>query len=64
MADPHKVENEVLDYLAEAREEIKDMNPDDGLAHRLTAIEDTLGALAVYIDKAFAEMRGEESDDD
>lgn len=61
MADPHKVENEVLDYLAEAREQIKDMNPEDGLAYRLSEIEATLGALAVYIDIAFAEMRGEAS---
>jgi hypothetical protein len=63
-ADPHKVENEVLDYLAEVRDEIKDMHPDAGLTHRLDGIEATLGALAVYTDKAFAEIRGQASPED
>ena len=54
------MEDEVLDHLAEARERIKDMHPDEGLTHRLHAIEETLGALAVYLDMAFAEIRGEE----
>jgi hypothetical protein len=63
MADRYKVEREVSKYLAGVREEIKDMNPDDGLAHRLNEIEATLGALAVYIDHAFAEMRGEKPEE-
>jgi hypothetical protein len=54
-----RVEDEVLDYLADMRERIKDMNPEDGLAHRLNEIEASLGALAVYLDKAFAEIRSE-----
>jgi hypothetical protein len=44
--DQGKVEDEVLDHLAEARERIKDMNPEEGLKHRLDAIEETFGALA------------------
>jgi len=54
-----RVEDEVLDELASARERIKDMSPEDGLAHRLSEIEAALGALAVYLDMAFAEIRGE-----
>ena len=59
MADRNKVKNDILGQLEVAHEKIKDLGPDDGLEHRLSAIEDALGALAVYIDKAFAEMRGE-----
>jgi hypothetical protein len=58
-----KIEDEVLDHLREARDRIQDMNPDDGLRHRLNAIEESLGALAVYLDMAFGEMRGEVSEE-
>jgi hypothetical protein len=58
-----KVEDEILDHLAEARERIADMHPDEGLKHRLNEIEASLGALAVYLDMAFAEMRGEKPDE-
>lgn len=43
--------------LAEMRERIKDVAPDEGLAIRLAEIEAGLGALAVYLDMAFAELR-------
>ena len=58
-----RVEDEVAEYLADARERTKDMNPEDGLVHRLNEIETSLGALAVYLDKAFAEIRGEKPDE-
>jgi hypothetical protein len=58
-----KVEDEVAEHLAHARDLIQDMHPDEGAEHRLVAIEETLSALAVYLDMAFAEMRGESVDD-
>jgi hypothetical protein len=54
-----KIEDEVTDVLADARTRIMDLGPDEGLSYRLDEIEATLRALAVYLDKAFGEIRGE-----
>jgi hypothetical protein len=42
----------------------QDVGPEEGLTHRLEEIEESLLALARYLDKAFAELRGEETEAD
>lgn len=53
MSERHKIEAEVSEVLADAREK---GDPEI----RLSEIEESLLALARYLDKAFAEIRGDE----
>jgi hypothetical protein len=62
--DRYKIEGEVSSVLSDMRERVKDLGPDEGLEHRLSEIEESLLALARYLDKAFAELRGEETEAD
>jgi hypothetical protein len=64
MARRQQIEEEVSSVLGDMHRRIQDVGPEEGLTRRLEEIEESLLALARYLDKAFAELRGEETEAD